>query len=109
VDKKTPEGVAYAAKPAVDPEALEAPVTPAPQVEGDPLAPLHTEKASFFSILSRIATYLGVNIYSRSRVIQEKEFFSFIVVSHSKESHSKLMEYLERFPLISSKYLDYMD
>lgn len=90
-------------------ETVEAPVTTAPPVEADPLTPLHTEKASYFTILSRIATFLGVNIYSRSRVVQDKEYFSFIVVSHSKESHTKLMEYLERFPLISSKYLDYMD
>lgn len=70
---------------------------------------LQQRKASFFLIISKIATYLGVNIYSRSRIINDKEFFSFTVVSHNKESRSKLIEYFQRFPLISSKYLDFID
>lgn len=66
-------------------------------------------KASFWKVISSIATYLGVNIYSRTRQIKNKEFFSFTVVSHNKNSHLQLIKYFEQFPLLSSKYLDYRD
>lgn len=66
-------------------------------------------KASFFTIMSKLSMYLGVSIYSRSRIKDDKEFFSFTVVSQNKESHSKLIHYFNRFSLLSSKYLDYKD
>ena len=37
---------------------------------------------SFFTIMSKIAGYLGVNVYSRSRTVDIKEYFSFTVVAH---------------------------
>jgi hypothetical protein len=64
-------------------------------------------KESFFTIMSKIGMFLGVNIYSRSRIVGDKEFFSFTVVSHNINSRSILINYFERYPLLSSKYLDY--
>jgi hypothetical protein len=64
---------------------------------------------SYFNILSIIARYIGVNLYSRSREQKDKIFYSYIVVSHSMESHKKIIEYFDHYPLFSSKYLAYKD
>jgi len=64
---------------------------------------------SYFNILSIIARYLGVNVYSRSREQKDKIFYSYMVVSHNIQSHIKVMEYFDRYPLYSSKYLAYKD
>jgi len=64
---------------------------------------------SYFVILSKIASYLGVNLYSRTREQKDKVFYAFIVMSHSAASHDKVINYFNRFPLYSSKYLAYKD
>lgn len=64
---------------------------------------------SYFNILSIIARYLEVNLYSRSREQKEKIFYSYTVVSHNIQSHQKVIEYFDRYPLYSSKYLAYKD
>ena len=64
---------------------------------------------SYFVILSKIATYLGVNLYSRAREQNDKVFYAFMVISHSAASHAKVISYFDRFPLYSSKYLAYKD
>jgi hypothetical protein len=64
---------------------------------------------SYFVILSKIATYLGVNLYSRTREQNDKVFYAFMVISHSAASHAKVISYFDRFPLYSSKYLAYKD
>jgi len=64
---------------------------------------------SYFVILSKIASYLGVNLYSRTREQKDKVFYAFMVISHSAASHVKVINYFNRFPLYSSKYLAYKD
>lgn len=64
---------------------------------------------SYFKILSDISRYLGVNLYSRSREQKDKIFYSYMVISHNIQSHLKAIEYFDRFPLYSSKYLAYLD
>lgn len=64
---------------------------------------------SYFNILSTIARYFGVNLYSRSREQKDKIFYSYMLISHNLESHIKVIEYFDRFPLYSSKYLAYKD
>lgn len=64
-------------------------------------------KESFFSIMSKLALFLHVNVISRSRIINEKLFFSFILKAHNKESLTIITEYFLKFPLLSSKYLDF--
>lgn len=59
--------------------------------------------------MSKIGLFLGVTVYSRSRLIKDKIYFSFTVVSHNKESNSKVCDYFNKYPLLSSKYLDYKD
>jgi hypothetical protein len=70
---------------------------------------LDIECTSYFDILSIIARYLGVNLYSRSREKGDKIFYSYIVMSHNIESHKKIIEYFDNYPLYSSKYLSYKD
>lgn len=64
---------------------------------------------SYFKILTDIARYLDVNLYSRSREVKDKIFYSYMVVSHNMNSHLKVIEYFDRYPLYSSKYLAYKD
>lgn len=64
---------------------------------------------SYFIILSLIAEYLNVNVYSRTRQKQDKLFFAFLVIAHSSVSHAKVRRYFDRFPLYSSKRLAYID
>lgn len=64
---------------------------------------------SYFTILSLIAEYLNVNLYSRTRQKGDKLFYAFMVIAHSSKSHEKVRAYFDRFPLYSSKYLAYKD
>ncbi len=64
---------------------------------------------SYFEILDKIARYLKVNLYSRSREQKDKVFYSYTVISHNSESHLKVLDYFTRYPLYSSKYLAYKD
>jgi len=64
-------------------------------------------KFSFFSIMSTIGKYLGVNVLSRTRIGKDKEYFSYMIISHNKNSQKKIIEYFSSYPLLSSKYLDY--
>lgn len=71
------------------------------------LSNLH--EISYFNVLTKICTYLEVNLYSRSRQQGEKIFHSFMAISHNKNSHLKVKQYFDKFPLYSSKHLAYMD
>lgn len=64
---------------------------------------------SYSEILMKISRYLGVNLYSRSRIQKDKIFNSFIIISHNIQSHIKVINYFDHFPLYSSKYLSYKD
>jgi hypothetical protein len=66
-------------------------------------------KVSFFPIISKIGLYLGVTVYSRSRIINDKIYYSFIIVSQNKLSNSKVCDYFNKYSLLSSKFLDYKD
>jgi len=64
---------------------------------------------SYFSILTQISSYLGVNLYTRTRNVKDKVYYSFMVISHNKLSHEQVRTYFNTFPLYSSKYLAYKD
>jgi len=65
--------------------------------------------ASYFLVLNKIATFLGVNLLSRTRIKGDKVFYAFMVIAHNAASHEKVISYFNRFPLYSSKYLAYKD
>lgn len=60
-----------------------------------------------------VSAYLENNLISRHRVVrqngEEKIYSSWKVVAHSENSIKKLEEYFKKYPLYSSKYLDYKD
>lgn len=64
---------------------------------------------NYFTILNKIACYLGVNLLSRTREKNDKTFYAFMVISHSAASHDKVIKYFNLFPLYSSKYLAFKD
>ena len=65
--------------------------------------------ASYFVILNKIATNFGVNLLSRTREKKDKVFYAFMVISHNIASHEKIINYFNKFPLFSSKYLAFKD
>lgn len=70
---------------------------------------LITGSTSYIDILSIIANYLGVNVYNRSRFVGNSITYQYYFVAGSKKSQSLIINYLNNFPLFSSKYLDYKD
>lgn len=64
---------------------------------------------SYFSILTKISAYLNVNLYTRTRNVGDKVYYSFMVISHNNSSHEQVRNYFNKFPLFSSKYLAYKD
>jgi LAGLIDADG endonuclease len=59
--------------------------------------------------MDKIGQFLGVNIYSRSRIKNDKQYYSYTVIAKNKNSLFKIKEYFNKFPLLSSKYLDFKD
>ena len=71
--------------------------------------PVDQGGASYFSILTKVAEYFSVNLYTRTRSVDDKMFYAFMVIAHNRRSHDLVRNYFDRFPLYSSKYLAYKD
>ena len=65
--------------------------------------------ASYFSIMTKIAEFFTVNLYTRTRTVEDRVFYAFMAISHKCLSHDIVRNYFDRFPLYSSKYLAYKD
>ena len=65
--------------------------------------------ASYFNILTNIAAFFTVNLYTRTRLAGDKVYYAFMVIAHNSRSHDIVRNYFDRFPLYSSKYLAYKD
>jgi len=64
---------------------------------------------SYYYIMLKLANYLNVNLYSRNRTVENKVFSSYKVMGVNAFSLLQTINYFNKFPLISSKYLDYLD
>ena len=64
---------------------------------------------SYFNILSEIAAFFTVNLYTRTRKAEDKVYYAFMAVAHNSRSHEIVRKYFDRFPLYSSKFLAYKD
>lgn len=60
---------------------------------------------SFYDVCEKISAFLKAGFYSRSR----DSYQSVMVISHNVVSHAQLISYFDKFPLFSSKFLDYKD
>jgi len=65
--------------------------------------------SSYFNILTEIAHFFTVNLYTRTRKTEDKVYYAFMAVAHNSRSHEIVRKYFDRFPLYSSKYLAYKD
>jgi hypothetical protein len=65
--------------------------------------------ASYFNILSEIAAFFTVNLYTRTRKTEDKLYYAFMAIAHNSRSQEIVRKYFDRFPLYSSKYLAYKD
>jgi hypothetical protein len=64
---------------------------------------------SYFNILTKIAAFFEVNLYTRTRNSKDKVYYAFLAVSATLRSHKIVRKYFDCFPLYSSKYLAYKD
>jgi hypothetical protein len=65
--------------------------------------------ASYFSIMTKISEFLTVNLYTRTRTVDDRVYYAFMAISHNWRSHDIVRNYFNNFPLYSSKYLAYKD
>jgi hypothetical protein len=65
--------------------------------------------SSYFNILTKIAAFFDVNLYTRTRERGDKTYYAFVAVSATSRSLKIVRKYFEDFPLYSSKYLAYKD
>ena len=65
--------------------------------------------SSYFTILSEIAAFFTVNLYTRVRKTEDKVFYAFAAVAHNSRSHEIVRKYFDSYPLYSSKYIAYKD
>lgn len=64
---------------------------------------------TYFLICNKIANYFCVSIYNRERIINKNIYFSYLIVAHSMLSQEKVCLYFDKYPLFSSKHLNYLD
>jgi hypothetical protein len=61
--------------------------------------------------MSKIGAYLEVNLYTRSRNMnidkEIKTYHSYIIMTNSIIKNTNVIKYFDKFPLLSSKFLDY--
>lgn len=67
------------------------------------------EAESYFTLMTKISEYLGTNLLSRSRTPKDITYHSFMSIAHSGISHDLVIAYFDRYPLFSSKRLNYLD
>ena len=64
-------------------------------------------KKSYFHVLTDIACFLNCNLLTRKQISTGNEYYTF--TASSKTSLSIIINYLDKAPLFSSKFLDYKD
>lgn len=59
--------------------------------------------------MTKIAVFFTVNLYTRTKTIDDIVYYAFMVISHNWRGHDIAINYFNRFPLYYSKYLAYKD
>ena len=65
--------------------------------------------SSFFPVFSKISLFLATNLYTRTKTLNGKIFHLFFARAHNINSHIKVCQYFTKFPLFSSKHLNFLD
>ena len=69
----------------------------------------HGELNLYKDIVELIAKFLQTNLLSRKRIINNKEYFSYMVITSSLSTNLLIDNYFKQFPMFSSKQLDYLE
>jgi hypothetical protein len=64
---------------------------------------------TYWDILSIIAGLLGVNVYNRARFLNQTICYTYFFVASTVRSLKLVRYYFDKYPLLSSKRLDYLD
>lgn len=67
-----------------------------------------SEKSSYFPIIINLSENFNGSVYSRSRILNNNSYVSFTIITFTNQSNAIVIDYLEKYPLWSSKYLDYL-
>jgi hypothetical protein len=69
----------------------------------------HGESGLYKDIMELIAKFLQTKLLSRQRLINNKEYYSFMVTTSSIPTNLLVDNYFKEFPMFSSKHLDYLE
>lgn len=59
--------------------------------------------------MTKITEFLGVNLYTRTKSMEDRVYYAFMAIAHNYRSHDIVRKYFYRYPLYSSKHLAYKD
>ena len=69
----------------------------------------HGELNRYKEIMELIAKFLQTKLSSRQRLINNKEYTSYMVITSSFSTNLLIDNYFKQFPMFSSKHLDYLE
>jgi hypothetical protein len=69
----------------------------------------HGESGLYKDIMELIAKFLQTKLLSRQRLINNKEYYSFMVTTSSIPTNLLVDNYFKEFPMFSSKHLNYLE
>jgi hypothetical protein len=69
----------------------------------------HGELESYKNIIELIAKFLQTNLLTRQRIINNKEYFSYIITTSSNATNLLVDNYFKKYPMFSSKQLNYLE
>ena len=75
----------------------------------DKIVTIEQGGSSFFPIFNKISLFLTTTLYTRARNLNGKIFYMFFARAHNINSHIKVCQYFTKFPLFSSKHLNFLD
>jgi len=66
------------------------------------------DKSSYSFIIHILSEAFNGSVYSRTRTIKDKTYTSFVIITFTSKTNIEVCNYLDKYPLWSSKYLDYV-
>jgi hypothetical protein len=69
----------------------------------------HGELNQYQDIMELIAKFLQTKLLSRQRLINNKEYYSYMVITSSLSTNLLVDDYFKKYPMFSSKHLDYLE